>query len=124
MKTRLTLLVMLAIAVWSYFPETRRLLLQVTAPILRPIVKPGVDEELRQVGRNVVEHERLTGELPTGPGWLPWLEYRYSSDDIMTDPWGSLYQLEVERDSVAIVSLGPDRTRGTRDDFRLATPRG
>jgi hypothetical protein len=40
-----------------------------------------------------------------------------------TDPWGSVYQVEVTADSVAILSFGPDRTRGTDDDFKVARPR-
>jgi hypothetical protein len=39
------------------------------------------------------------------------------------DPWASTYQLEASRDSVWILSYGPDRTRNTDDDFRVATPR-
>ena len=80
--------------------------------------------DAREMGRNVVEHERLTGQMPSGSGWLAWLEYRYPSDDITEDPWGSVYQLEVSRDSVWVISLGPDRTRQTGDDFRVVTPRG
>ena len=76
-----------------------------------------------QVGRNVVAHERLTGQMPSGANWLGWLEYRYPTDELKTDPWGSTYQLLVWPDSVAILSLGPDRTRQTGDDFTVMTPR-
>ena len=104
--------------------ETRTILANVAEPIVTPIVRWSTEDEMEQVGRNVVEHERLTGTLPTGGAWLEWLEYRYASDDTRTDPWGSTYQLEVTRESVAIVSFGPDRTRGTEDDFRMLTARG
>ena len=76
-----------------------------------------------RVGRNVVEQERLTGHLPSGSGWLSWLDSRYATDESKTDPWGSVYQLLVWKDSVGIVSLGPDRTRLTDDDFQVVTPR-
>lgn len=122
--TRLVLLVILALCVWYYFPETRAMLSDAAGPVLVPIRRWSAEEEMAQVGRNVVEHERLTGGLPTGPEWLGWLEYRYPEETVGTDPWGSTYQLEVVGDSVVIVSFGPDRIRGTADDFRVATARG
>lgn len=122
--TRLFLLTIVALLTWSYFPETRRILMNVAEPIVLPVLRWSASEEMGQVSRNVVEYERLTGQIPTGPAWLEWLEYRYSADDIKRDPWGSVYQLEADRDSVWIVSFGPDRVRGTDDDFRVAAPRG
>jgi len=121
--TRLVLLILLAIAVWFYFPETRTILADVAEPIVVPIVRWSTQEEMRQVGRNVVDHERLTGQLPAGSAWLEWLEYRYPAEEMTRDPWDTVYQLEVTRDSVSVVSLGPDRTRQTEDDFRVSTPR-
>ncbi len=121
--TRLLLLVLLAIVTWYYFPETRAILMDVAEPVVVPIVRWSSGEEMSQIARNVVEHERLTGEMPSGTAWLGWLEYRYPSDDMKLDPWGSVYQLEVTRDSVAVISLGPDRTRLTGDDFSVLAPR-
>ena len=63
---RLILLVMLGVCVWYYFPETRGLLRDAAAPVLVPIATWSVREEMSQIGRNVVEHERLTGQLPGG----------------------------------------------------------
>lgn len=119
----LFLLIVLALVTWSYFPETRAILLDVAEPVVVPVLRWSTEEEMAQVGRNVVEHERLTGDMPAGAGWLDWLDYRYLSDEIKRDPWGSVYQLEVTPDSVAVLSFGPDRTRGTEDDFRVLTPR-
>ena len=99
------------------------MLADVTEPVIMPIVRWSTQEEMSQVGRNVVEHERLTGQLPTGGAWLEWLDYRYSVDDMKRDPWDSVYQINVTRDSVAVVSLGPDRTRQTPDDFQVTTAR-
>ena len=121
--TRLVLLVLLALVTWLYFPETRAMLADVAEPIVTPIVRWSTEEEMRQVGRNVVEHERLTGQLPMGSSWLGWLDYRYPVEDMKRDPWDTVYQLEVTRDSVVIISLGPDRTRQTEDDFYVAAPR-
>lgn len=122
--TRLLLLILLAILTWYYFPETRAILFDIAEPVVVPIVRWSTEEEMSQVGRNVVDHERLTGELPSGSSWLGWLEYRYPSEDMREDPWGSTYQLLVWSDSVAVLSLGADRTRATDDDFHVMTPRG
>lgn len=121
---RLFLLIVLALLTWSYFPETRAMLMDVAEPIVLPVVRWSSAEEMGQVARNVVEYERLTGQIPEGEGWLDWLDYRYSGDEMKRDPWGSVYQLETSSDSVWILSFGPDRTRGTDDDFRIAAPRG
>ena len=121
--SRLILLVILALVTWYYFPETRAILMDAAEPIVRPIVRWGIEDEMAQVARNVVDHERLTGRLPTGAAWLDWLEYRYSSDEARMDPWGSVYQLSVSKDSVWILSYGPDRTRNTEDDFSVSAPR-
>ena len=122
--TRLILLIMLGLCVWLYFPESRSMLIEAAAPVLDPVRKRGAKEEMTQIARNVVEHERLTGEMPTGGAWLPWLEYRYADPEMRRDPWGSFYQLDAREDSVAIVSLGPDRLRSTGDDFSVLYPRG
>ncbi len=121
--TRLVLMIILALVTWYYFPETRAMLLDAAAPIVVPVIRWSTEEEMGQVARNVVDHERLTGRLPAGPAWLDWLEYRYASDAARRDPWGSTYQLAVTRDSVWILSYGPDRTRETEDDFYVVTSR-
>jgi len=121
--SRLLLLIMLGVVATYYFPDSRQMLLEFAQPVLVPMVKWSTKEEMGQVGRNVIEHERLTGQLPDRRNWLGWLDYRYSSDDLKQDPWGTTYQLQVWSDSVAIVSFGPDRTRRTDDDFQVVTPR-
>lgn len=121
--SRLLLLVILAVLTWLYFPETRAMVMDVAEPVVLPIMQWSMEEEMATVGRNAVDHERLTGELPAGSAWLEWLEYRYVSEESRTDPWGSTYQIEASKDSVWTLSYGPDRTRGTPDDFRVSTPR-
>lgn len=121
--TRLLLLALLAVLTWVYFPETRAMLLEAAKPIAVPIARWSTEEEMVQVARNVVDQERLTGVLPSGSAWLEWLKYRYATQDATTDPWGSTYQLAVSRDSVWVLSFGPDRTRDTEDDFQVVTPR-
>ena len=48
------LMVVLAVVTWLYFPETREILLDVTEPIVVPVVRWSTEEEMEQVARNVV----------------------------------------------------------------------
>ncbi len=112
-----------ALVTWAYLPEARALLLEAAEPLVVPIQRRSTTEEMEQMSRNVVEYERLTGQLPEGPSWLGWLQERYRADATTRDPWGSVYQLVVWDDSVGIVSLGPDRTLSTEDDFRSVARR-
>lgn len=121
--SRLLLLIVFGVVAAYYFPDSREVMIRVAQPVLAPAIKWSTKEEMAQVGRNVIEHERLTGQIPDRRSWLGWLDYRYSSDDLRQDPWGSVYQLRVFADSVAIISYGADRTRATEDDFQVVTPR-
>ena len=121
--TKLVLLCVLAVVTWAYFPETRAMLLDVAEPVVLPLARWSTEEEMAQVARNVVDQERLTGSLPAGPAWLGWLKSRYANREATQDPWGSTYQLDASKDSVWVLSYGPDRTRDTEDDFRVVTPR-
>ena len=120
---KLVLLVILWFVVAYYFPDSRIWLTNASKPLTTPLVKWNTKEEMRQVGRDVVDHELTTGKLPDRRGWLEWLEYRYLSEELRQDYWDSTYELKVWADSVAIWSYGPDRTRQTEDDFWISTPR-
>ena len=121
--TRLALLIVLALVTWYYFPETRVILMDVTEPIVVPFIRWSAQDEMAHMGRNVVDYERLTGELPVGPEWLGWLDVRYPNSEVQLDPWGSTYQIVVVSDSIWILSYGPDRIRDTNDDFQVVTLR-
>lgn len=123
MPRKLILLVVLWVVVTYYLPDSRIWVTEVTRPIWVPMVKWNQREEMRQVANDVVNHEVLTGKLPERREWLKWLDYRYPSDQLRKDAWGSFYQLRVWSDSIAVWSHGPDRTRNTEDDFQVAVPR-
>lgn len=120
---RLVLMVVLGLVAAFYFPNSRAVMMDIAEPVIVPVARWSTSAEMRQVGENVLEHERLTGKLPDRRTWLGWLDYRYSSDDLRQDPWGSMYQLRVWADSVAIVSWGPDAMSSTEDDFQVVVPR-
>ncbi len=116
---KLILLIALGFVVSYYFPDSRQWLKQWTQPIWIPFVKWDTKEQMAQVARGVVRSERLTGELPDRRNWRNWLDYNYSTE-LKQDPWGSVYQLKVFADSIAIWSYGPDRIPNTEDDFQVS----
>ena len=120
---KLVLLLLLGGLAIYYIPESRAWLVNVTEPLWMPVVEWNTREEMKQVGRDVVNHEITMGELPRRRDWVDWLDWRYSRDELKLDAWGTTYQLQIWADSVAIISWGPDRTRSTQDDFQVATPR-
>ena len=122
--SRLILLAALGLVTWLYFPETRALLLDAVEPMATPVKRWSTQEEMERVAKHVVDHERLTGRVPTGQEWVEWLEFRYASPETTHDPWGSLYALQLSQDSVIVVSPGPDRVPRTEDDFHVSAPRG
>lgn len=120
---KLILLIVLWFVVTYYFPDSRTWLVDISRPLWVPAVKWNIREEMAQVARDVVNHEVTTGKLPDRRAWLDWLEYRYPTGELRQDAWGSTYQLRVWADSVAVWSYGPDRIRGTEDDFQVSHPR-
>jgi hypothetical protein len=120
---KVVLLLVLWLLVTLYFPDSRSWLKGVTAPVWLPVVKWDTKEEMKQVGRDVVNYEALTGKLPDRRSFNDWMNDRYAAEELKHDPWGSTYDLRVLVDSVAIVSSGPDRTRATADDFEISEPR-
>ena len=119
----LALLIVGAIAA-SYFPDSRQVLLNITEPLVLPMIKSNALEEMERIGRNVIDYEHLTGNIPHRTDWISWLNFRYQFDAQRRDPWGSAYELGVTADSVLIISYGPDLVRATEDDFDFVTARG
>lgn len=121
--TRLFLLVVLGVVAMYYFPDSRQILVEKSQPLWVPLVKWDVKEEMKQVGRDVVNHEIQTGRMLDRRSWLEWLEWRYPMEDLTKDAWGTTYELRVWSDSVGIMSYGPDRVKATEDDFYISQPR-
>jgi hypothetical protein len=120
---RLILMIVLGVVAAYYFPDSRQAIENAAVPIMAPLIRWDTKAKMAVLAGNVLDHERLTGELPDRRSWSGWLDWRYSGEDMRQGPWTSLYQLRVWADSVAIVSSGPDRTSSTEDDFSVVTPR-
>ena len=108
---KVSLLLIVGIFAVYYFPDSRLMLLDATEPLVLPVIKSGALEEMERIGRNVIDYESLTGDVPDRGDWVSWLDFRYTLDEQRRDPWGSAYELGVATDSVMIISYGPDRVR-------------
>ena len=114
---RLILLIILGLCVGFYFPDSRAMLMDKGAPVLKPFLEWSAQREMEEIATGVQQQESTELRLPAKGEWLKWLQSHYS-DDIARDPWGNVYQYEIAPDSFAIVSLGPDKVRKTGDDVR------
>ena len=120
---RLILLIIFGFVAVYYFPDSRQAMENAARPLMAPLIRWDTKAEMAVVAGNVLDHERLNGELPDRRNWSGWLDWRYPGDEMKQDPWGSQYQLRVWADSVAIVSIGVDRANATEDDFSVVAPR-
>lgn len=114
---RLILLLILGFVAAMYFPDSRAMLLEKGEPLLRPVLRWSAIREMEEIARGVQTHENSYRALPARREWIAWIEERYAGN-AARDPWGNLYQLEVQEDSFAILSFGPDRVQKTEDDLR------
>ena len=114
---RLILLIILGICVAFYFPDSRAVLMDKGEPVLRPFLEWNAAREMEEIAAGVQQQETTELRLPSKGEWVRWVETHYAGDGSV-DPWGSLYQYEIQPDSFAISSNGPDRIRKTADDIR------
>lgn len=101
-----------------------RILGQQVARVRDPVYRWSVKNEARGLLRELVERERSGSPLPRPADFQEYLRTRTVAEQPVTDRWGSPYYLLMNRDSMAVVSPGPDRRPGTEDDIRASVPRG
>ena len=114
---KLILITIIGLSVAMYFPDTRASLLARGEPILRPVFVWSAEREIEEIIRGVQEMENVERRLPERREWVKWVESRYAGN-ASRDPWGNLYSFEVQDDSFAVISYGPDREMKTADDIR------
>lgn len=114
---KLLLGIVVGFGVAMYFPEARRVVLEKSEPVLNRIFVRSAEHEIEEIVAGLRQMESVEGRLPAPREWAAWLDARYRGDRVR-DSWGNLYGFEVTDDSFAVVSYGPDRELGTRDDIR------
>lgn len=116
--SRVFLMIILGVSAAMYFPDSRQAIINKAMPVLTPILTRAANSEMRRISDELLTYDRGGRELPSRRLWLKWLKENYPGE-LSVDPWGSVYQYYPWADSLALISYGPDKERGTEDDIRL-----
>ena len=114
---RLILLIILGLGVGMYFPASRAILMDKGEPVLRPMIVWNAQREIEKIILAVQQNEQVEMRLPSRREWLKWVEDNFAGDG-SRGPWGNFYQYEIQEDSFAVISNGPDLLGKTEDDIR------
>lgn len=83
-------------------------------PVLTPYRKLKTQERLREASRLLVRDRNRGRNPPVASDFAPYLR-RHEVEPL--DGWGAPIVMHQERDSVAVISAGPDMTYDTEDDM-------
>jgi hypothetical protein len=88
-----------------------------------PVYRWSAVQEMRQIARELRQRELSFLPLPQPREFQKFLERQHYGGKNGLDPWDTPYMLVLKRDSIVVISAGPDRERNTTDDIRVAVPR-
>jgi hypothetical protein len=113
------LLLLILLGALFYFPKTRPTMVETFAPMLDPVFTWQTRDEMDRISRELQTLSRQGSTLPTpGESFQNWMGKNFFGG-AKTDAWGTMYTMQVSRDSVNIVSNGPDLEIGTADDLSV-----
>jgi hypothetical protein len=91
--------------------------MEVLGPVIHPVLTWQTKGEMDRIARELETLNRQGSNIPTpGASFQNWMERRFMGG-ANKDAWGVNYSVKVWRDSVGIVSNGPDREVDTADDL-------
>ena len=118
---RVVLLLLILLGAALYFPKTRPVVVDTLAPVLNPVLTWQTKGEMNRISRELESLNRQGSDLPPpGESFQNWMGKNFLGG-AKTDAWGFPYTLKVWRDSIGIVSNGPDQEIATPDDIILST---
>lgn len=123
--SKLLILLLVALGVALYFPDSRAWVLEKARPVVNPVLRTATVSEMDKIKGDLNTHARENlGVYPSPRDFGTWLEQQYAGDG-GRDSWGTPYQLEDVRrgNQLRIRSWGPDRVRATEDDILVDFPR-
>lgn len=135
---KIILIALLAIFCVLAIPPLRTWADPVVGPILADAsarLEPQLDRvrtpyfrwEAKSEARTIAEglrQDALTGQsLPRPADFQAYLRRRTINPRDVADRWGSPYYLQLQPDSIVVISPGPDGRPGTEDDIRAAEAR-
>lgn len=106
-------------------PVREYLVREVGPPLRRgidPVLRWSAVQETRRIARELRQRELSFLPMPAARDFTTFLERQhYGSDGL--DPWETPYSMLIRRDSIFVISAGPDRERNTADDIREGVSR-
>jgi Type II secretion system (T2SS), protein G len=115
-------MILLGFSAALYFPDSRQVIIDRAMPALTPVLTRAANSEMSEITDELLRYDQIGRELPSRRRWLKWLDDNFP-DKTSVDPWGNVYQFYSWADSLALISYGPDKERGTEDDLRFLTIR-
>ncbi len=119
---RVILMIILGVSAAMYFPDSRQAIIDRAMPVLTPILTRAANNEMRTITDELLDYDQIGRELPSRRLWLKWLNENFPGESSI-DPWGNVYQYYPWADSLALISYGADKARGTEDDIQLVRAR-
>ncbi len=105
--------------VWT---DVRGLLKKPLRPFVTPLQEQHANSEVLEIMRALKESVFRDGRVPRTANFLGWINARQLTDHDGIDPWGKPYTLVQTRDTLYVVSMGPDTTLNTADDIKAGFP--
>lgn len=114
---KVVLLILVLFGAALYFPQTRPVVIDALSPVMNPVLTWQTRGEMDGIARELQLLSREGGDLPApGARFDAWMLKNFMGG-AKTDAWGVNYTLKVWRDSIGIVSNGPDQEIDTPDDI-------
>jgi|GEM_PF-1379646 len=122
MITKLLIVLVIALGVGLYFPESRAVIAEYASPVIDPYLRMSTESEMQDIMNEVKAYQRENFErLPSDDDFDEWVESRFSGEGSV-DGWGRAYGYRVDRGQIILTSRGPDGEPGTDDDIRIDRP--
>ena len=119
---RIFIVLLIALGVGLYFPESRAAILDFASPVVNPYLQMQTEGEMQDIADELKEYQRENFEqLPSERDFEGWMAPRFAGNGSL-DAWGNEYEYRLERTRLVLVSYGPDGQRDTADDIYVERP--
>lgn len=117
-KGKVFLILLLALGVGLYVPETRAKIWDTVKPVTYPFLEWMTRGEMNRIADDLNTYEETYRQFPGPRGFDAWMDERYEDQTLTRDSWDNRYQLRTgSRTTFRIISAGPDGSFDTEDDM-------
>lgn len=123
-RGKVFLLLLLALGVGLYLPESRAKIWRVVRPVTFPFYSWMTEGEMNRIADDLYDYEETYRQFPGPRGFDAWMDDRYEDPTLTRDSWDTRYRLQPgSRGTFRVVSAGPDREFDTDDDLVIVGTR-